>query len=671
MGYSINFPKDVKAAEKVYDELLTRGKERRKPVEMRWWVSYWYSRGARDFTNINYKEGSLQVNYVDDKGILGFQYEEILSKYQSQIGRLLNIDLSPVVEKRGVSLDGMRKAGIAQAALDAAFPQEKVNTLSQTLWPLVLLYGICGLGVWSHDEDSNGIEVIPPWELYPIPLNPASDSDLRGYIRLRTVPKEWVKSLAIVNKKGKKTGSHTNAIDASTTKGDMPSSAESMFSASLSSVIDGAGHFVSDGGYNMNEKGKNGKDDKTRDELTAFGEVWTMTADGYLGEYLIFDNGVLKHRGDHSQFKFHMPIRHVVDIKVGGFWPRSFFETLIPLNTEAEYVIGKAFQDMLDMDVYGIMYEPTSNGVSLEATEGGDGIRRVRYEPDYMDSDIKPYSVRPKLSSMLPIKTAEFSTMLMDRVANQPTALMSGDAPGRVDSSAGLGTLMEASSVPLAPLATSAALALSGCYKALLGLLQKTWDDSKLIDVTKLDDNLAGIKFDAASGQMELAENGLPHPDEVVINIASRVPKSKERDKMALNEALQLQIITPREYRIQARLKGLDLPVGAEVEWQNFRRAKYENLVLFGDGQQPGQVIFSERDMHEVHLEVLDAFMARPEFYQASPDIREKFVTHYQEHMAGMGRLPDEMPYAEQSAEMEMMVPPEGAEMGGMPPGMM
>lgn len=48
---------------------------------------------------------------------------------------------------------------------------------------------------------------------------------------------------------------------------------------------------------------------------------------------------------------------------------------------------------------------------------------------------------------------------------------------------------------------------------------------------------------------------------------------------------------------------------------------------------------------------VLDAFMARPEFFLASPEVRKEFVKHREEHHAGMGAFPDAMPYAEEGAE--------------------
>ena len=120
-----------------------------------------------------------------------------------------------------------------------------------------------------------------------------------------------------------------------------------------------------------------------------------------------------------------------------------------------------------------------------------------------------------------------------------------------------------------------------------------------------------------------------------------------------MDEALTKGIITPTEYRIMVRKKGLSLPVGNEIEWQSYRRATLENIVLFNDGVTSGRIRYSDRDLHQVHLDVLDAFMARPEFYLASDIVIKAFVDHRQTHLDGLGRLPNEMEYPEDAATLQ------------------
>ena len=82
-----------------------------------------------------------------------------------------------------------------------------------------------------------------------------------------------------------------------------------------------------------------------------------------------------------------------------------------------------------------------------------------------------------------------------------------------------------------------------------------------------------------------------------------------------------------------------------------------ENIILFGDGQTPGKVIVSEQDMHMVHMQGLLPFMARPEFFMASQQVRDAFVAHYQAHLLGDGaNMPDAAPYPEDGAEEQDMM---------------
>ena len=302
---------------------------------------------------------------------------------------------------------------------------------------------------------------------------------------------------------------------------------------------------------------------------------------------------------------------------------------------------------------------PASLGTPPDAHRGRDGIKRVTFEPDYTTPELKPFNIMPAKMSKSNIDSAMVAGGLMDKLANQPTEMLKGGAPGRVDSASGLGFLYETSGIPLSPTAKNVAEAVSGIYRSMLGICRDIWPAEKVVSVSSLDDSLAGIAFDMETGEVTLAKNAIPSPDEVNINVASEVPISKEQQKLELKEALEKGVLTLNEYSFKVRELGLTSPVGNETAWQNYRRAKLENLALFGDGEKPGKVIVSERDMHIIHKEVLDAFMARPEFYAASDAVRGKFVEHYEEHNTGLGILPEGMETMEGAAELEMQ-PPQG-----------
>lgn len=660
-----NTPGNKQQVEQIFQYLISSGKSKMNPQSINWWINHFYMRGLRNFSSIDYGAGTLNASYLDDSGVLKFRYEDIVAKYQAQLGRLLAINLAPAVSRRGVSLDGLRKASTAQVVLDSAFPQEKVSKLALNVFPSLLHYGTIGFGLWVEDVDSIGVEVINPWELIPIPIDVSMPSDVRGLIRVRYVPTDYVKGLSITPNKGSKV--YKGMDDLKVPFGDLPADVSSKFQGTASLTHTGGGFFIRSGQSQVETqwKGRGTKKDKTQVDVTLLVEVWTEQSDGYLAEYLIFAGSYSKlnllYRYDHSQSKYYMPVKIARDITVGGFYGRSFIDTLIPLNTEAEYSLSSLFQSISDFDLYGLMMWPSSLGTPTDAFRGRDGVKRVVFEPDYTTPELKPFNIEPAKLTKPQIDGAMVAGSLMDKVANQPTEMLKGDAPGRVDSASGLGMLYETSGIPLSPTAKNVAEAISGIYRAMLGICRDMWPAEKVVNISNLDDSLAGIAFDMETGEINLAKNAIPSPDEVNINVASEVPISKEQQKMELKEALRDGVITLDEYSFQVREKGLTSPVGNEVAWQNYRRAKLENLALFGDGETPGKVIVSERDMHIIHKNVLDTFMARPEYNAASVAVRDKFVEHYEEHNVGLGIMPEGMETMEDSAAMELEgQPPSG-----------
>ena len=438
----------------------------------------------------------------------------------------------------------------------------------------------------------------------------------------------------------------------------------------MSTTASGGGFFVKsannkDTGNAWGSKGKKKKDEENM-PITQLIEVWTETSDGYLAEYRVYA-GISKlvelHRHDHSQEKYFMPVRIIRGISVGSFWGNSYVDQLIPMNHEIEIALSGIFQASSDYDTYGFQLWPTTLGDPQMAERGQDGIKRLRYEPDYTCPDLKPENIMPAKMTAAHIQAVKVASELMDKMANQPSDLMSGDAPGRTDSAAALGLLYETSGIPLSPTAKSIAEGMSGIYRAMLRILKDNWSDSKVVNISNLDDSLAGIVLDAESGTLSLSQNAIPFPDEVSVTIASEKPVSEEQQKAELKEALKEQRITLDEFNFEVRKRGLDIPVGDEIAWQNYRRAMMENIILFGDGKKPGQVIVSPHDMHRIHLMVLQAFVARPEFFASSAEVREAFTKHIDDHKYSMGSMPEQLPYAEDTAAATLgmqVEPPQG-----------
>jgi hypothetical protein len=648
MSYEITLPKDNTQCEEALKRLLSEGRSIRNVKQVDWWLVHYFMQGARSFSMVSYLTGEVTVDYTDTTSSDDmFRYDDMVTKFQSQLGRLLKIDLSPRVTKKNVGLEDLRKASTAQMVLSMQFPQQTVRHLKQILFPPLLKYGKMGLVTWLSDTEDVFIDVVPPWELLPIPPNPMDDNELGGLIRERKVPLDWVKGLTNVPGPRAEVWEQMDKIQ-------VPAGQISQVLGSSVSAFKGAEFLAMETGR---KAGSSGGKDQTMVDVVEFVEVWIQDSAGLLREYVVMaGNRIVKRIGYERGMRMHMPISTCEDIPTGGFWGRSFCSTLLPINIETEEVLGRLYSNLAELDAFGILCIPNGMGVPPLVMVGKDGLKRMNYEPNPLDPGIKPFTLSPANSGTAPIEGIKVGLGISDRLANQPTELMKGDAPGRVDSGQALGFLMESSNLPISPTAESIASAVSNCYRAALDLARSAWPSQKLVSVTLLDDSLAGVRMDPNSGMVTLEQSQIPSGEDVNVMVQSVFPRSVEQEKVELQEALKLQVIDMQEYQIQARIRALELPVGGEVEWQNYRRAMLENIVLFGDGREPGQVVVSKYDLHAIHLKVLQAFMARPEYYMADVKVRSQFDLHYEAHMTGMGVFPDQMPHPEEAAgEADMM----------------
>jgi hypothetical protein len=443
---------------------------------------------------------------------------------------------------------------------------------------------------------------------------------------------------------------------ASIQSGNLPFDTDTMGDGIMSMSPAGGGFFIRSVDTSKNsgmDKGK--KEDQTVVPVTNLVEVWTETSDGYLAEYSILAGlTTMKelYHHNHTDYKYPMPIRVIRDVTVGSFWGRSYVDMMIPFNNEIELALSSMFEAVADFDLYGLQLWPTTLGNPTLAERGQDGIKRIRYEPDYTCPEIKIENVEPSKMTGPQLQAIQLAETLLDKLANQPAEMMSGEVPGkRMDSAAGLSFLYETSGIPLSPVAKSIADAVAGVYRSLLRQLKDLWTDQKVVNVSSLDDSLAGIVLDADEGTLSLSKNAIPMPEEVTIKVASEVPVSKAKEEAELKEALKEQRITLDEFNWTVRKRGLNIPVGDEIGWQNYRRAMLNNIILFGDGEMPGQIIINPNDLARVHIQVMQAFMARPEFFAASVKVRDAFNAAMEERKAQMGVFPDQLPYPEEQAE--------------------
>jgi hypothetical protein len=629
-----------------------------------WWVTRAYLGGVRRFLNFNYENGSIQTAYQNEAGQLGFRYEEVLTKLRAQHGVLMQADFGPAVKPRGRGIDSMRNASIGQVCLDYMCPEPLLQRLTYEVTLAFLQFGVVGIGAWVQPGVSGDLakkipqtppmpclEVIPPWELLPIPQDPAGPSELFGLIRERWVPLEWLEAMKGEDGKSITAGIKEDDMDVrSVPLGYVPSGASSRY------------EWAGVPGPSTASAGGNNGQVVPAQKFALLDEVWLQDDNKDVSRYIIQAGNAVLFDRDYEDDIDPPPMPIGVASDVGGaFYGRAYVEPLISINAELEALYASLFENVAELDNFGYLLIPTTSGIKRDNLEAGGKPKVLFFEPNHVSPTIKPEVLHPANSGTLPGVVAKQALEIMDRIASQ-SQMLQGGAPGRVDSARGLGFLFESSNIPTAGGMMALSNAFSQGYRAMLRAARDTWKDKSYgIKISALDNELAGIIIDPNSSDMKLDKNIVPNPRDVEISVRSLNPRSEEQEKMELQESLKAGAMSMTEYRIEVRKRGLSLPVGNEQEWQSYQEAVRENLVLFGDGATPGQIVVSTHDLVPVHIMVLQGFMASPYFRLASREVRQAFEDHLNMHMQQAGQYPDQLPMPEDMADAAQQ------QMGGMP----
>jgi hypothetical protein len=193
--------------------------------------------------------------------------------------------------------------------------------------------------------------------------------------------------------------------------------------------------------------------------------------------------------------------------------------------------------------------------------------------------------------------------------------------------------------------------------------------------LTDIDDNVAGVTL-GEDGLVSLDKNPLPNYWEVKLDVKDRHPQSPEIRKQEVMASFQAGLLDEIELKILNWKENLNIPIGGRREFEAYRKAVYNNVVLFNDGVEPGNIDVNQIiDDPEIHLMAVREFTGRLEFSFAKKEIRaafESWIGLLEDSLAGYPRqLPDIL---QQAASAEQPGGPGGGQGappagGGAPPG--
>lgn len=648
MATQLMLPKEKTAKIEAIRQIMNTGMSFRAPLRVEWIMAYWHLQGVRRFSVASWRTGRVLVSRESPEGVFEMRVEDVLNKYQRELGRLMRINTLPYITRKKLGLDDIRNAAIGQVVMDELANQQDPEYTKKCLLEALLIFGTAGLASWCNKEVGLDLktrkEVILPWEMIPCPGRPTMEHQHNGIVRHRWVPYEWLRETQPSLKYPKK-DSKSNPDPCLNLRYIQP--------GTKIEDMDSVDDEMANGGYT--DRGEHREDvPDVGVPYVELKEIWgpddmnrVCSYDVLLGQHLAKE--VYYEDETNARNRPPLPIGIARYNHSGGWWGRSFVGPLLGIAIEVERMMANLFENVKNLDQFGFLWLPNTLQIHKEDLKSTVRPRIITGEPDYNAPQIKPEHITPFNSGDAPGRVAATGLQLLDRLSRE-SDLYSGKAPGRVDSASGLGLLYETSSIPTIPVAASIAHAYAQVYKADLFAAKQLLGSQDMLKISVLDDNIAGIVIDPKTGTMSLDSNPIPHPDDVMVSIKEREPKMVTQTKQELIQLLQLGIVDPEEFIWINYIENLGFKTGNKMIIEERRKGMLRNIIQFGDGQTPGGITPSTKDQHAIQIRVLKDFMSQPSFQLASVDVRSAFEQRLAFHEAGMGGFPEGLPNPEDMA---------------------
>lgn len=641
-----------------------------------------YLAGVRRFKIVDRWSGNLSIAFENAKGELDMRYEEIVRLYLSEMGRYMKMDITPTAGKKGESLDALRKAAIGAAtlgALSSTLPLDQVKR--QALIPF-LKHGTVGL---NHIETGMGdmpdmIEIVPARQLRGMPAWVDGCGNLMGICRKRWVPASWLQARmkTVFNKRIDLKRAETDMLARDVPWG-APSPEQNDVETAGSAVgatwsvkkSDLIGLNISNAGGYYDKPGprKDGRLYLPLEEVYIFDDTQQFVARFIVkvGNKILLDENF-----EEQNVRVICPLHVARHTDIGKMFARGFVAPLMPMNDQIEKMLASLFKNVAELDMFGTLFIPGASGIDIKRWKTGPRPRAEKFEPDPLNPNLQPFVLQPVTSGKLPGEVANVASGIMEKLSGQGPQFR-GETSGRVDSAAGLGFLFNTGNIALGPPSHGLADALAGVYTRMLQVAKERMQPGETVKLATIDDAIAGVILDPQTGQMRLADNPIPLPWEIKCDIKDRQPRDREIRKQELKELFGLGLVDPTRFWITVMEENLDMPGAPRELWETWRKATWQIIQLFRDGQTPGNVDIGEHTQNpDIQLIKLQEFMNKIEYSLASEAVRRAFETWKMdlEILAGR-RFPSELPPPEEAAAMEAAGGQQrpGMPQMGIPPG--
>lgn len=666
---------DSKAVEEALKYHLQSAEDELRQHAWGWTRTHWFLQGVRRLSIWGSSGNIPTPHYMDAAGERVIRVDKAAAVLQTEIGRLMGIDISPALDRRpGVGLDTLRGNALTQVALDNFWERFDHATFKLSLLYNIITYGTVGVGAFETAPGQGGVygatlALIPSWELYPLPAGPTGVDEVAGVTWSRWVSLDWLKD----HYKGLlKFPSSTDAKKLNVLEVPAGGTVHVNWSpaprATTGGTAGGGGRSPAGDSQRGSTIARSAANASTHTvKHVRMSESWVYGEDHsclrwciMLGDHLALDVDYTNPKTRESMgFEGNdypiAPVHIARYLSVGSFYARGLVERIVDLEREFELLLGEMLQDLREANRLRMLMLPMSSGVNVRNLELHKRNRVMPFQPDYAAPHIKPDILVPPTLGDIPGKTANLVMSIIGDLTNQGP-MLGGRPPGRMDSAGGAAILADQQNIPLAGVAESLEGAMSGVWKAVAGILRRRLTSEDNLTLTRLDESVIGVQFDRNTGKVSLSKNALPNPQTLPITIRHKIPRSKSRIKEDLDDQLAKGVISKIQYQIAVYKEGLDLPGIPRAPYETYATAWMENIIMFGDGQTGDAPTSNiEADIHPIHLMVLMEFMASPLWRLASPEVQMRFLTHKEQHLDQMGAIdafPENMAALDQFGEV-------------------
>jgi len=686
----LDLPRDKKELSEALDLEMEPAEQEANVHLTSWRIVDAYLAGVRKFQVVDRLAANLALSFENILGGLEMRWEEVVRLYLGEVGRFLKMAVDPVGGRKGESIGALREGAIAHAVLGGLSQKLPLEMLRRQVVIPFIKHGTVGLShVDTGDPDMpDMVEVVPGRQLRGMPAWVDGVNNLYAIARKRWVPLGWAKDRVktLWNKRLPMDNVEEVLRAREVPWGSVPPEhsasgigepAGGEFLVNARTLLDRV-HLMSDDRreWEGDMRKKDGRLYVPLEEIHVYDDTQQ-----FVSRFIVRVGTVVVQDEDFEKVgsKVICPLHVARHTDIGKMFARGYVAPLMPMNDQVERMLRTLFKNMQEMDQFGTLFVTGGMGVDLKKWTTGPRPKIQKYEPDPLEPRIEPKNLTPANTGLAPVRVAEFAQGQMERLSGQGPAFR-GEATGRVDSAAGLGFLFNTANIGLALPAEGLADAWAGVYRRMLQAAQERAQPGEMVELAVIDDAIAGVVVDPTTGLMGLAENPIPDAWRVKVDIKDRTPRDREVRKRELLELFGAGLVTQTRFWITALEENLDFPGSPKDLWETWRKAVWQIILLFKDGETPGTVQIGEHVQNpDVQLIAVQTFMNKIEFSLASEAVRRAFETWKvdleiaagQRFPAGLG--PPEEIAAMQAAggQQRSGIPQAGIPQGMAPPGIL